>query len=429
MEKVKFKEIWDTLSKIDVSEHVQKKKSDFGKYLSYLPWAIAWKLLVEKYPDSTYQIRVYENEYPCNINEFGGFVNTIVIVGGNSRSMQLPVMNHSNKAMKPISYTYSTKNGDKKVEAINAFAINKNIQRCLVKNIALFGLGISLYIGEDIPENDGHSEKEKPWEELRQENIGGKGKHSETKWKDVDGGYLSWCVDKTKNKFSDRLREFAQKEIEWRTGEVKQKDYSQGKTEPKIDKELEHLREDIIETLNQTMKKINNKDEYNKYIHQIKNANDPKKLMLIAGRLKLTEKAHEAFEKEIINKDELYRIYAKAGIANENELDDILNYIHKRKPDEKDNKDIIKEYCEQIEELHKELGYTEIPNKAMNSMKKHLGTDDMHSLTDWKKLKFYLIYLQGKLEKEKQDVPFRKKELPVDPNYNQEEMNFDNLEE
>jgi hypothetical protein len=50
------------------------------------------------------------------------------------------------------SYTYTTRYGDKSVEAATTFDINKTIMRCLVKNLAMFGLGIYIYAGEDLPE-------------------------------------------------------------------------------------------------------------------------------------------------------------------------------------------------------------------------------------------------------------------------------------
>ncbi len=50
--------------------------------------------------------------------------------------------------------TYSTKYGDKQVEAATTFDINKTIMRCLVKNLAMFGLGIYIYAGEDLPDSE-----------------------------------------------------------------------------------------------------------------------------------------------------------------------------------------------------------------------------------------------------------------------------------
>ena len=80
-------------------------------------------------------------------------VYTSVTAGGLTYEMWLPVMDNANKSMKLNAYTYSTRNGDKTVEAISMFDINKAVMRCLVKNLAMFGLGLYIYAGEDLPED------------------------------------------------------------------------------------------------------------------------------------------------------------------------------------------------------------------------------------------------------------------------------------
>ena len=75
--------------------------------------------------------------------------------------MWLPVMDGANKAMKRTPYKYQTKyNGEKTVEAATMMDINKTIMRCLVKNLAMFGLGLYIYAGEDLPETDKELETE-----------------------------------------------------------------------------------------------------------------------------------------------------------------------------------------------------------------------------------------------------------------------------
>jgi hypothetical protein len=75
--------------------------------------------------------------------------------------MWLPVMDGANKAMKRQPYTYkvwdryNNKWQEKQVAAATMFDINKTIMRCLVKNLAMFGLGLYIYAGEDLPESDG----------------------------------------------------------------------------------------------------------------------------------------------------------------------------------------------------------------------------------------------------------------------------------
>ena len=56
--------------------------------------------------------------------------------------------------MKKEPYKYTTKYGEKTVEAATMFDVNKAIMRCLVKNLAMFGLGLYIYAGEDLPEEE-----------------------------------------------------------------------------------------------------------------------------------------------------------------------------------------------------------------------------------------------------------------------------------
>jgi NH3-dependent NAD+ synthetase len=79
-------------------------------------------------------------------------VITQVNINGETLEMWLPVMDGANKAMMNTPYTYKTKYGDKTVDAATMFDINKTLMRCLVKNLAMFGLGLYIYAGEDLPE-------------------------------------------------------------------------------------------------------------------------------------------------------------------------------------------------------------------------------------------------------------------------------------
>ena len=62
--------------------------------------------------------------------------------------------------MKKTAYKYATKYGEKSVEAATSFDINKTLMRCLVKNLAMFGLGLYIYAGEDLPESEAEQLKE-----------------------------------------------------------------------------------------------------------------------------------------------------------------------------------------------------------------------------------------------------------------------------
>jgi hypothetical protein len=136
------KSVFERLSAINVNDRIEKKKD-----LSYLSWAWAWSETKKACPDATYKIG--ETEYDPQL---GFMCHTTVTIEGETLEMWLPVMDGANKSMRKESYTYQTRFGDKSVEAATTFDINKTIMRCLVKNLAMFGLGIYIYAGEDLPE-------------------------------------------------------------------------------------------------------------------------------------------------------------------------------------------------------------------------------------------------------------------------------------
>ena len=136
------KTVFERLSVINLNDHVEKKSN-----LTYLSWAWAWSATKTACPDATYKIG--ETEY----DEALGFMcHTTVTIEGETLEMWLPVMDGANKSMKKVAYSYSSRYGDKQVDAATTFDINKTIMRCLVKNLAMFGLGIYIYAGEDLPE-------------------------------------------------------------------------------------------------------------------------------------------------------------------------------------------------------------------------------------------------------------------------------------
>ena len=145
------KTVFERLSSINVNDHVEKKDD-----LTYLSWAWAWSVTKKECPDASYSI------LPTDYDEDLGFMcHTSVTIEGQTLEMWLPVMDGKNKSMKKKAYTYSTKYGEKQVEPATTFDINKTMMRCLVKNLAMFGLGIYIYAGEDLPEGEAQ-EKAKP---------------------------------------------------------------------------------------------------------------------------------------------------------------------------------------------------------------------------------------------------------------------------
>ena len=141
------KTVFERLSAINVNDHVEKKSN-----LTYLSWAWAWSETKRACPDATYKIG--ETTYD---DALGFMCHTTVTIEDETLEMWLPVMDGANKSMKKVEYSYSSRYGDKKVEAATTFDINKTIMRCLVKNLAMFGLGIYIYAGEDLPEGDSAS--------------------------------------------------------------------------------------------------------------------------------------------------------------------------------------------------------------------------------------------------------------------------------
>lgn len=139
---------FEKLAGINVNQHTEKKKN-----LTYLSWAWAWDCFKREMPDATYE--VYRNEAGLPFvadHALGYMVSVSVTAGGETHSMWLPVMDGANKAQKSEDYTYETRNGEKTCKAATMFDINTAIMRCLVKCLAMFGLGLYIYAGEDLPE-------------------------------------------------------------------------------------------------------------------------------------------------------------------------------------------------------------------------------------------------------------------------------------
>ena len=146
--------MFNALSNLDLSDKCEKRES-----LTYLSWANAWSEFKSAYPSSTYRILKNENGLPYFSDpNLGIMVFTEVTVDEVTHQMWLPVMDGKNKAMKLQPYTYQVWDNYKKayvektVQAATMFDINKTLMRCLVKNLAMFGLGLYIFQGDDLPE-------------------------------------------------------------------------------------------------------------------------------------------------------------------------------------------------------------------------------------------------------------------------------------
>lgn len=126
MEKQKFDELYS----IDINPHIEK---DY-KGLSYLSWATAYKLAMDNDPNMTYEILEDNDSIPFFTRGQVNLVKTKVTMFGETKTMILPVMDNKHNA----------------VSEPNSRQINDNIMRCLAKNIAMFGIGLPLYVGEDL---------------------------------------------------------------------------------------------------------------------------------------------------------------------------------------------------------------------------------------------------------------------------------------
>ena len=116
------------LSKINVNGHTEKK----GKF-TYLSWAFAVAEAMKADPQASWNFRD-----PMIFSDGTMMVQCDVIMFGKSIYMFLPVMNNMNKA----------------IQNPNAFDVNSAMMRCLVKGIAAHGLGLYIYAGEDLPEEE-----------------------------------------------------------------------------------------------------------------------------------------------------------------------------------------------------------------------------------------------------------------------------------
>ena len=134
--------VFATLSAIDITDKLKKKQN-----LSYLPWSSAWAIIKNHYPDATY--RSLKNEVGWNYFTDGKtcWVEVELTIAGETQTEQLAVMDHRNQAIP--------------ADTVTSVAVNKSTKRALVKAAALFGLGLSLWNGEELSDEAKAEKKEK----------------------------------------------------------------------------------------------------------------------------------------------------------------------------------------------------------------------------------------------------------------------------
>jgi hypothetical protein len=122
------------LLKINVNDHTEKKGN-----LTYLSWAWAWQEAIKADPQAEWTVKMFGESYDKPYVSIGDtkMVFVDVTMFGKTLTCQLPVLDHKNKA----------------IPNPDAFQVNTAIMRCLAKGIAMHGLGLYIYAGEDLPED------------------------------------------------------------------------------------------------------------------------------------------------------------------------------------------------------------------------------------------------------------------------------------
>jgi hypothetical protein len=136
--------VWETLSKVDVSDHTEEKNG-----LTYLSWAWAWGEVKNHFPKAKYVKHIWTTEsyldnpdrpssgLPYTKDDHGyAYVSVTVHIEDDEQTEIMPVLDYKNKA----------------VQNPDAFQVNTALQRCLAKCCAMHGLGHYIYAGEDLPQ-------------------------------------------------------------------------------------------------------------------------------------------------------------------------------------------------------------------------------------------------------------------------------------
>jgi hypothetical protein len=121
------------LLKVNVNDHTEKKNG-----LTYLSWAWAWQEAIKADPKAEWVVKMFGANYDQPYVSIGETKMVFVEVTMFDKTLgcQLPVLDHRNKA----------------IPNPDAFQVNTAIMRCLAKCIAMHGLGLYIYAGEDLPE-------------------------------------------------------------------------------------------------------------------------------------------------------------------------------------------------------------------------------------------------------------------------------------
>jgi Protein of unknown function (DUF1071) len=156
-----------SLLKLNVNKHKETKQN-----LSYLSWAWAWATALKADPDANFKVHLFGDKPYMDVNGTA-MVWVSVSMGGKSRTCWLPVMNAKNEPIPIAGRSFKDKYGKDRFETVDSFTVNTAIMRCLAKCLAMFGLGLYIYAGEDLPEDESEAkeavQKEEPKEEPKDE--------------------------------------------------------------------------------------------------------------------------------------------------------------------------------------------------------------------------------------------------------------------
>ena len=131
--KLSFQEIFKKLNALDITPYLKTKQS-----MKYLPWSQCYTILSTHFDNWNYDL-IKNPEGLLYFNDGKTcWVETSITIEGITRSEHLAVMDHRNTAVS--------------VEDVRMTDVQKSIKRCFVKNAALFGLGLSLWVNEDYSE-------------------------------------------------------------------------------------------------------------------------------------------------------------------------------------------------------------------------------------------------------------------------------------
>lgn len=149
------KSVFEVLNAINVNEHTEQRNG-----LTYLGWAFAWAEVKKAYPDASYVIYERDTQYgPVNYFTDGHtcWVKTGIIINGQEHIEELPVMDFKNKSIL--------------LENVTSTDVNKAIQRSLTKACARHGLGLYIYAGEDLPEEERKAQEEKMNQKIDEKTV------------------------------------------------------------------------------------------------------------------------------------------------------------------------------------------------------------------------------------------------------------------